>query len=84
MLMPSRQVHLGYPVLIIHNHSTAQMRLTTSLTAQLLRNGPSSKATSVSKSERDTIAERAQKIVLSFVVLVAYPEAFDLVAQVVA
>jgi hypothetical protein len=42
------------------------------------------KATSVSKSKSDSIAERVQQIVLSFIVLVAYPKAFDLVAQVIA
>ena len=42
------------------------------------------KATSVSKSKSDSIAECVQQIVLSFIVLVAYPKAFDLVAQVVA
>jgi hypothetical protein len=42
------------------------------------------KATSVSKSKSDSIAERVQQIVLSFVVLVAYPKAFDLVAEVIA
>jgi hypothetical protein len=42
------------------------------------------KAASVSKSKSDSIAERVQQIVLSFIVLVAYPKAFDLVAQVIA
>ena len=42
------------------------------------------KATSVSKSKGDSIAERVQQIVFSFVVLVAYPKTFDLVAQVIA
>src|SRR5260370_23559899 len=42
------------------------------------------KATSVSKSKSDSIAKRVQKIVLSFIVLVADPKAFDLVAKVIA
>ena len=42
------------------------------------------KATSVSKSKSDSIAECVQQIVLSFIVLVAYPKAFDLVAEVIA
>jgi hypothetical protein len=42
------------------------------------------KATSVSKSKSDSIAECVQKIVLSLVVLVAYSKAFDLVAEVIA
>jgi hypothetical protein len=36
------------------------------------------KATSISKSKSDSIAERVQQIVLSFIVLVAYPKAFDM------
>jgi hypothetical protein len=42
------------------------------------------KATSVSKSKSDSIAERVQQIILSFIVLVAYSKAFDLVAEVIA
>jgi hypothetical protein len=45
---------------------------------------PLLKPTSVSKSKSDPIAERVQQIVFSFVVLVAYPKAFDLVDQVIA
>jgi hypothetical protein len=56
----------------------------TSLTALASEIGRSLKATSVSKSKSDSIAERVQQIVLSFIVLVAYPKAFDLVAQVIA
>jgi hypothetical protein len=42
------------------------------------------KATSVSKSKSDSIAERVQQIVLPFIVLVSDLKAFDLVYQVIA
>jgi len=46
--------------------------------------GPLSKAFAVSQSDCYPIAKRIQKIVFSLAVLVADPEAFDLVDQVIA
>jgi pentapeptide MXKDX repeat protein len=43
-----------------------------------------SEAFAVSQSDCYPIAKRVQQIVVSFIVLVAYPKAFDLVGQVIA
>ena len=61
------RTHRADPKLCIHTHSTAQKRLTTSLTAPASENRSFLKATSVSKSKSDSIAECVQKIVLSFI-----------------
>jgi hypothetical protein len=43
-----------------------------------------SKAFVIPERDCDPVTERIQKVVFSFVVLVADPTAFDLVAQVIA
>ena len=49
-----------------------------------IRDRSSSEAFAIPQRDCDPVTERIQKIVFSFVVLVADPKAFDLVAQVIA